>query len=81
MDYKKYGEEDFKKKTIQDDATYELNYFDFPVFVYGRSTMTGRFFMTHMALSSHENTAAWVLIYAYVRSIIRESPRNRFSFL
>ena len=68
-------EKRISKKIIQDDATYKLNYFDFPVFVSGRSTMTGRFFMTHMALSSHENTAAWVRIYAYVRSIIGESPR------
>ena len=71
----KYLESKMSKLMIQDDATYKLNYFDFPVFVSGRSSMTGRFFMTHMALSSHENTAAWVRIFAYQLSCIGCSPR------
>ena len=31
--------------------------------------------MTHMALSSHENTAAWVQQLAFVRSVVGEAPR------
>ena len=67
-------------KMIQDDATYKLNYFDFPVFICSSSKMTGRFFMTHMALSSREDTSSLVRIYAYVTSVIGGCPRYLFIF-
>ena len=46
-----------------------------PLFVAGRSSPTGRFFLTHLALSSHEDTAAWVRIHAWVRSLLSRVPR------
>ena len=71
----RHMEKRMSQKMVQDDATYKLNYFDFPVFVCGRSSMTGHFSMTHMALSSHKDSAAWVRIYVYVRNVIGGSPR------
>ena len=77
----------------QNDATYKLSWFDWPCFISGVSSMTGRYFlglisyfsyldpplfryfMTHMSLTSHENTASWVKQFAFVKSIIGEAPR------
>ena len=63
------------KFMLSDDATYKLLWFDYPVFVGGRSTSTKKFFQTHLSLSSHEDTSAWVRIFAYVKSVIGENPR------
>ena len=60
---------------IQDDATYKCNWYQYPLFVAGRSTPTGRFYQTHLALSSHEDTAAWIRIHAWVRSVLPRMPR------
>ena len=63
---------------IQDDATYKCNWYQYPLFVAGRSTPTGRFYQTHLALSSHEDTAAWIRIHAWVRSVLPRMPRYLF---
>ena len=39
------------------------------------SAFNGRFCQTHLALSSHEDTAAWIRIHAWVRSILPRMPR------
>ena len=59
----------------QDDATYKSNRYKFPKIGSGRSTPTGRIFMHHVALSSHEDTSSWVRIYSWVKSILGENPR------
>ena len=63
------------KKLIQDDASYKLNWYQYPMFVCGRSCPTGRFFLSHCALSSHEDTSSWVRIQAFVKSQLGENPR------
>ena len=62
-------------KMLQDDATYKLNWYQYPVFCCGRSSPTGRFFATHIALSSREDTSAWVRVYAWVKTIFPSIPR------
>ena len=47
----------------QDNATYKLVWEGCPIFTSGISTSTGRHFMTHIALCSHEDTAAWIAQY------------------
>ena len=54
---------------IQDDATYRLTWQGYPFFVSGRSTPTGKFFATHVSLSSHEDTRAWKSSYKFVEKI------------
>ena len=63
------------RKLLQDDATYKLNWYQYPMFVSSRSSPTCRFFLTHIALSSHEDTAAWVRIQAWIKSILGSDPR------
>ena len=45
-----------RSQFIQDDATYKMNWMGYPVLTHGVSTDTGRFFLTHITLSSHEDT-------------------------
>ena len=63
-----------KQRLTSADATYKLNWMDFPVFVSGVSSPAGVFYQTHMALSSHEDQAAWRPIFGFVKSIIGKSP-------
>ena len=63
------------KRLTQDDATYKLNWNDFPVFVSGVSSPGGVFHQTHMALSSHEDTEAWSVMFNFVKSIILVAPK------
>ena len=51
---------------IQNDATYKLVWMGYPVFTSGTSTSSGRFFLTHTTLSTHEDTAAWATIFRMV---------------
>ena len=51
---------------IQNDATYKLVWMGYPVFTSGTSTSSGRFFLTHTTLSTHEDTAAWANIFRMV---------------
>ena len=60
---------------IQDDATYRLTWQGYPFFVSGRSTPTGKFFATHVSLSSHEDTRAWKSSYKFVEKIA--TPKYR----
>lgn len=59
----------FNQKFIQDDATYKMNYMGYPVFTHGVSTSTGRFFLTHVTLSSHEDTKAWKANFEFVKGV------------
>ena len=63
-----------KQRLTSADATYKLNWMDFPVFVSGVSSPAGVFYQTHMALSSQEDQAAWRPIFSFVKSIIGKSP-------
>ena len=63
------------KIMLSDDATYKLLWFDYPVFVGGRSTLIKKFSQTHLSLSSHEDTSACIRIFAYVKSLIGENLR------
>ena len=49
----------------------------FPFFVSGRSSSTGRFFPTHVILSSHEDTEAWKMSYNFVKNIGGKIPKYR----
>ena len=78
----------------QNDATYKLSWFDWPCFISGVSSMTGRYFLglisyfsyldphplfryfvTHMSLTNHENTASWLKQFVFIKSVIGEAPR------
>ena len=62
-------------KFTSHDATYKLNWNEYPVFVSGISTPTGVFFQTYMALSSHEDTTAWSYIFKFHKSVIGTYPK------
>ena len=62
-------------RLTEDDATYKLNWNEFPVFVSGISSPRGVFYQTHMTLSSHEDTVAWSVIFTFTKSIIGCSPK------
>ena len=49
----------------------------FPFFVSGRSAPTGQFFPTHVSLSSHEDTSAWMFSYNFVKDVAGKTPRYR----
>ena len=55
------------ERVIQTDATYRLLWLDYPVFVVGTSSPTGKFFGTCAVISSHEDTPAWSSIFNYLR--------------
>ena len=62
---------------IQDDATYKMNWAGYPILTHGVSTETGRFFLTHVTLSSHEDTA-YANNYSFVKRILENKiPRFR----
>ena len=54
------------ERVIQTDATYRLLWLDYPVFVVGTSSPTGKFFGTCAVISSHEDTPAWSSIFNYL---------------
>lgn len=60
---------------MADEATYKLNWFDFPMLVSGHSSAFRKFFPTHLALSSHEDTSSWVRIFVFVKRGLGENPR------
>lgn len=60
---------------LQDDATYRLTWMGFPVFVSGRSTTTGKFFRSHVTLSSHEDHKAWATTHEYVKRVLGKAPK------
>ena len=43
----------------------------------GRSAPTGQFFPTHVSVSSHEDTSAWMFSYNFVKNVAGKSPRYR----
>ena len=57
-----------KTNNLHSDATYRLNYCNFPVMILGPTNITTKFFPTMTVLSSHEDTEAWKEIYGYVHS-------------
>ena len=63
---------------IQDNGIYKPNWYQYTLVVCGRSCPTGRFYLTHLALSSHENTAAWVRIMVWIKSIQGYIPRKNY---
>ena len=56
-------------KFIQDDATYKMNWMGHPVLTHGVSTDTGRFFLSHVTLSSHEDTQSWATNFSFVKRV------------
>ena len=64
---------------IQDDATYRLTWMGFPVFVSGRSTPTGKFFPSHVTLSSHEDDKAWATTHEYVKRVLGKAPKKQMA--
>ena len=48
------------------DATYKLNFHDYPVFLCGVTSENGKFFGTLTVLSSHEDSAAWSEVYQFI---------------
>ena len=54
---------------IQDDATYKMIWIGYPVLTHGVSTDTGRFFFTHVTLSSHEDTRSWATNFRFVKRV------------
>ena len=63
------------KHFIQDDATYKMNWQKYPVLTHGVSTDTGRFFLTHVTLSSHEDTQAWKTNFSFIKNQIGGCPK------
>ena len=63
----------------QDDATYRVTWQNFPIFVSGRSSSTGKFFPTHVTLSSHEDSQAWASAYSYIKDKLNVSPKFRMA--
>ena len=63
------------KHFIQDDATYKMNWQKYPVLTHGVSTDTGRFFLTHVTLSSHEDTKAWNTNFSFIKNQIGGAPK------
>ena len=57
----------FNNAFIQDDSTYKMNWMKYPVLTHGVSTATGRFFFTHVTLSSHEDTKSWATNFSFVK--------------
>ena len=65
---------------IQDDATYKMVWQGYPVFTHGVSTATGRFFLTHITLSTHEDTPAFESNFRLVFRVMKgEVPRFRMA--
>ena len=58
-----------RNQFIQDDATYKMNWMGYPVLTHGVSTDTGRFFLTHITLSSHEDTQSWATNFSFVKRV------------
>ena len=52
-----------------------ISRYQYTVFCCGRSSPTGRFYATHLALSSKEDTPSWVRVYAWVKTIFPAIPR------
>ena len=48
------------------DATYKLNFQDYPVFLCGVTSENGKFYGTMTVLSSHEDSAAWSEVYQFI---------------
>ena len=44
-----------------------MNWIGYPVLTHGVSTDTGRFFFTHVTLSSHEDTRSWATNFRFVK--------------
>ena len=59
----------FNNAFIQDDSTYKMNWMKYPVLTHGVSTATGRFFLTHVTLSSHEDTKSWATNFSFVKRV------------
>ena len=59
----------FNNIFIQDDSTYKMNWMKFPVLTHGVSTATGRFFFTHVTLSSHEDTRSLATNFSFVKRV------------
>ena len=56
------------ERVLQTDTTYHLMWLDFPRFVEGTSSTTGKFFGTCSVISSHKDEKAWVSIYKFIQS-------------
>ena len=56
-------------KFICCDATYNLNWLNYPVFVVGTASPTGKFRICLVAISSHEDHIAQMKILNFVKSI------------
>ena len=50
------------------DATYRLNWLDYPVFIVGLASPTGKFRISLVVISSHEDHIAQAKILSFVKS-------------
>ena len=45
----------------------------------GRSTPTGKFFPSHVTLSSHEDHKAWATTHEYVKRVLGKAPKKQMA--
>ena len=55
-----------KQNNLHLDATYRLNWNNYPVMICGVTNVTGMFFPSMTVLSSHEDAQAWSEIYGFI---------------
>ena len=58
-----------KQDNVHLDATYRLNWNNFPVMICGVTNATGLFYPSLTVLSSHEDSKAWSEIYEFIHNL------------